>query len=279
MKARKGSWPRLVLAILLVLLIVRLGGSASPVAIGGIDLKTPNGHNPMERIPAGGRAWLRVEVQREPPDLPLEYRWKVGEGGIMDTPSLKEPAGFYTAPTTPGYTTVTLVVLLKGKAIAQKSFPLEIVGAGAAPTEGTAHGQPVEPPPAGPTPAPSSPVLPPEPELKAVSISSPTGGTAVGQVITVTGRVRELNPGEHLVLLVRPVPDSPTYRWEVQPPPDLREDIWSSQPVFIGLTDDPAGLPFRLCAVITPQPEPRGAQRPALPPGPSYCIDVRRSPS
>jgi hypothetical protein len=78
-------------------------------------------------------------------------------------------------------------------------------------------------------------------------------------------------------VLVRPIPDDPNQQYWVQAKPvDQGDCLWISDPVGVGVTTDPSGLPFALCAVVTDQPLWRGQSLAQLPEGPSDCIDVTR---
>jgi hypothetical protein len=97
--------------------------------------------------------------------------------------------------------------------------------------------------------------------------------------MSVEGKVRALQPGEHLALLVRATAaPADTQPWVVQTSPHNGLDgTWASMSVFMGFLDDPPGTPVRLCVLIATEPLSRGQYWTALPAASaSYCVDVRR---
>jgi hypothetical protein len=238
----------------------------------------------IENVSAGGVAFLTGDVEREPSDLPVTYRWELPEGAGEITGSEQDPSGVYHAPQkvdTATVITVSLVVLSDGKEIARKTIPLQIVPQSTAQTVAAQPSPDHQQVPAhgGGQVNTTSP-----PQISALGgesivISHPSDGERVDNVITVAGRVTNLNPAEQLVLLARPKPDDPSQSWWVRSRPAiLSNGAWTSSPVFIGLPDDPTGTPFMICVVIT-SPEPtlqRGQQLSQPPAGPSSCINLAR---
>lgn len=241
--------------------------STGTVVIEKIVVEKPDGSGkPIERITAGGLAFLRVEVKREPANLPVTYRWEI-KGGKIEVDSEKESAALYYAPQELGVTTVTLVVLFKGEELERKSFPLEIVEVPPPPPPGGEEGIKVEKPE---TPSPPS-------RGQGPIITNPKEGESVDPIIIVEGRTR--NPEEQLAVVVRPNPRDPGQSWWVQARPSILSDAtWASNEVYIGAPDDPSGFPFRVC-VVSPSPPrqlSRGQRLSELPPGRSFCVNVRR---
>lgn len=125
-----------------------------------------------------------------------------------------------------------------------------------------------EPPLPTPTPSPSSSTL---------EVLSPPGSSAVEQEISVQVKTRTLEEGENLVVFVRPKPEDPNqYYFAQQEPVSTDGHRWSASPVFVGVSSDPPGLPFLICAVITQSPIAKGERMLVLPPGEADCVSVTR---
>jgi hypothetical protein len=247
-----------VLAVNLVLAVVLLFPvrlTAQQVELGDIEIKSSTGV--LKSIPAGEEVFLRVAVKSEPASLPLEYRWNVAAGELKS--NTNEPTGFYRAPQNPGNTTVTIVALLKGTEIKRKTFKLLITLPVVRERASTAAKQ-----------GSSSPASNDNP----ITITRPSRGDTVQNVITVLGNARKLTQNERIIVLAQAV--LPDQRWWVQSLAVLRADgSWSSSPVYIGLPDD-HNLAFRLCAVITTSDLQRGQTLTELPSGQNFCTEIRR---
>lgn len=225
-----------------------------------------------------------------------------------------DQGGEYHAPAQGGTIHLILSVWYKDRLLARRSFPIDVVDTDLldfSVPEGTRVHLSVDQPATGERTLPGSPppasgaqesparapmllspaartvpdALPPsarsveDPQALAVTIRSPQGGESVPHVMTVEGQVRALHAGEHLALLVRPIADPQELQaWVVQSNPERHLDgTWSSTPVVLGLPDDLAGSPVRLCVLMTPEPLVRGQHLAEFPPATSsYCVEVRR---
>ena len=115
-------------------------------------------------------------------------------------------------------------------------------------------------------------------ESPAVEMLIPSDGSAVDREISVEVETRTLELDEYVVIFVRPMPADPNQDYFAQETPvQIDDHRWGASPVFVGSPDDPAGLPFRVCAVITRSETGREDRLPALPPGQADCVDVTRS--
>ncbi len=133
-------------------------------------------------------------------------------------------------------------------------------------------------PPPTPSPLPTPTTTPP----LWVIVDQPVEGAAVDVQTTISGRSRGLQPGKppYVYVFVRPLPSQPGYWW-AQNPVDLQsEGAWTNTS-YIGLPTDPAGTPFKLCAVISerlfdPNDQLTDDEFSELEEGPSFCISLER---
>jgi len=297
-----------LIAVTLMLLVVRQRAPTESASIDDLRYQDGTPVQPLA-VGVGTVTVLQAPVKLEPPYLQVEYRWQEvrleqTRAGVRETTDPRragqmvvergEPKGHYSAPAQRGAITLRLFVWYKDRLLAYRSFPIDVVDQPAT-GERTLPGSP---PPASdaqesparvplllsPAAGMGSDTWPPsarsveDPQALAVTIRSPQGGESVPHVMTVEGQVRALQAGEHLALLVRPIADpQETQAWVVQSTPDRHLDsTWSSTPVMLGLADDSAGSPVRLCVLITTEPLARGQHLAEVPPATSsYCVDVR----
>lgn len=116
------------------------------------------------------------------------------------------------------------------------------------------------------------------PPEEAVRILSPSEGDEVPHENTVQVKARAMIEGEFLVILVRPRPPEPGYDYFVQEVA-WRVDghRWEGRPVYVGAPDDPPGMLFKICAVITQSKVTPGESLERLPAGDSDCVLVTRA--
>lgn len=102
--------------------------------------------------------------------------------------------------------------------------------------------------------------------------------------VQVTGRFSGVTPGQvpetpppWVYVLVRPVPGDPEQSWWVQPYPLLKADgTWEGY-AWVGVNPDPAGTPFRICAIISYERLSTGRYGKEPPPSiASQCLSVTR---
>ena len=153
---------------------------------------------------------------------------------------------------------------------------------------------PAPPPTVTPTPAPPPTVTPtptqtplptsapPSTPTLSVAVDQPLEGTAVDVQTTIKGHSAGLQPEgpPYVYVFVRPLPDQPGYWW-TQNPVDLQPDGAWTNTSYIGLPTDPAGTPFRLCAVISdrlfrPSDQLTDDEFSGLKEGVSFCISLQR---
>jgi hypothetical protein len=108
-----------------------------------------------------------------------------------------------------------------------------------------------------------------------VLISDPKEGQALDMTIDVSGTLRNCLPsGTELYILVRSNLGTHDKYW-LQDPPAVSCDGWQGK-AGIGGIDDPTGMSYRVCAVLTSEILPKNQPVNDLPPGPSHCIEVKR---
>jgi hypothetical protein len=134
-----------------------------------------------------------------------------------------------------------------------------------------------------PTPSPTPTPTPTATPTLWMTVDQPVEGAAVDVQTTVSGRSGGLQPGKppYVYVFVRPLPGQPGY-WFAQNPVDLQpEGTWTNTS-YIGQPSDPAGTPFKLCAVISdrlfqPNDQLTDDEFGELEQGPSFCIGVERA--
>lgn len=116
-----------------------------------------------------------------------------------------------------------------------------------------------------------------------VIVDQPVEGVAVDVQTTVSGRSGGLQPGKppYVYVFVRPLPGQPGYWWAQNPVELQPEGAWTNTS-YIGQPADPAGTPFKLCAVISdrlfqPNDQLTDDEFGELEQGPSFCIGVERA--
>lgn len=108
-------------------------------------------------------------------------------------------------------------------------------------------------------------------ESRDVRIIRPKREDLVCSPLDIQGKVRRLQPGEELWVLIR----DPLGQWWVQRPPVITGRRWLVEDACVGEARD-VGLDFIICAVITTTPLECGQRLPAPPSGLSHCIEVTR---
>jgi hypothetical protein len=115
-----------------------------------------------------------------------------------------------------------------------------------------------------------------------VTVDQPVEGATVDVQTTVSGRSSGLQPGKppYIYVFVRPLPGQPGYWW-AQNPVALQPDGTWTNTSYIGLPTDPAGTPFKLCAVISdrlfqPNHQLTDDEFGELEQGPSFCVTLQR---
>ena len=109
-----------------------------------------------------------------------------------------------------------------------------------------------------------------------VHIKDPIEGRTVPtREITVTGTLPNCLPsGTNLYILVRSNLGMYDKYW-LQDPPVVSCDGWRGK-AGIGGINDPSGMSYRVCAVMTDETLTKDKSVSDLPPGPSHCIEVKR---
>ncbi len=133
-----------------------------------------------------------------------------------------------------------------------------------------------------PTPLPTPTPTPPSTPTLSVAVDQPVEAAAVDVQTTIKGHSAGLQPGKppYVYVFVRPLPGQPGY-WFAQNPVDLQPDGTWTNTSYIGVPTDPAGTPFKLCAVISGRPFQPNDQLTddefsGLEEGPSFCISLQR---